>query len=329
MQMYIKHAMGFLSNPVILVILFVASRVSPPHSTITIRVEYTENEQMVKFNVKDEGPGVTDAMRDKIFQPWVKMTDSNVSGAGLGLAISMAIVEGLGGRIGCGKRGDGRRGARFWFTVPVQPMGEKEEVGRNDTVGGDSGSPLVRSTKGALQGERSTARVGKRISSSNVSRSMSTEDVELSRWYRDQHILIVDDNTVNLKMLRSLLLAELRRGEGKKKTRKERERFEKKEGKCDQNFTYSLKEIIKIKNVECTVEKTDTGKEKSKKETSKRKKARSVQHDGESDPAITSCLNGREAVNHVKEFEGNVDVVCSMRYVVSKFWIICMTFFYT
>ena len=69
--------------------------------------------------VEDKGPGVPVTLREKIFQPWVKL--GSTPGVGLGLAICKTAVDEMGGSIGCGDRVDGQAGARLWFRVPAIP----------------------------------------------------------------------------------------------------------------------------------------------------------------------------------------------------------------
>jgi signal transduction histidine kinase len=66
--------------------------------------------------VRDRGDGVPEAMREKIFEPFVRSTQRRVGGVGLGLAITRHIVSAHGGRIWVEPNGD--RGSAFLFTVP-------------------------------------------------------------------------------------------------------------------------------------------------------------------------------------------------------------------
>ena len=56
----------------------------------------SEQEQWVEMSFSDNGPGIAEEVRDKVFIP--NFTTKN-TGAGLGLAISKNIVEGSGGKI--------------------------------------------------------------------------------------------------------------------------------------------------------------------------------------------------------------------------------------
>ena len=69
-------------------------QVSPAKSTVTVSLDTRGD--MVEFSVEDEGPGVPVAMREMIFQPWVKLNgDANSAGLGLGLTICRTAMEEL------------------------------------------------------------------------------------------------------------------------------------------------------------------------------------------------------------------------------------------
>lgn len=80
----------------------------------------------VEISVQDEGPGVSDADRQRIFglfERGAQGPGSSVRGAGLGLFICKSIVEAHGGTIGVEAR-PGRSGSRFYFTLPTLPTGD-------------------------------------------------------------------------------------------------------------------------------------------------------------------------------------------------------------
>ncbi len=66
----------------------------------------------VILEIEDDGPGVPEALRDRIFEPFVTTKDVG-EGTGLGLAVCRGIVEGAGGTIRLQPRADGASGACF------------------------------------------------------------------------------------------------------------------------------------------------------------------------------------------------------------------------
>lgn len=73
----------------------------------------------LRFEVADQGPGVPEDQRERIFQPFEQLAEGRAAGgAGLGLAICRANVEGLGGEIGVTEASGG--GALFWFEIPAE-----------------------------------------------------------------------------------------------------------------------------------------------------------------------------------------------------------------
>jgi signal transduction histidine kinase len=69
----------------------------------------------VEICVRDNGPGISDAVRDMIFEPFV--TPDRNGGGGLGLAICKSIVEAHGGRIFCESKQGG--GTAFFVQLPL------------------------------------------------------------------------------------------------------------------------------------------------------------------------------------------------------------------
>lgn len=86
----------------------------------------------LRFTVTDNGEGVPVDQLDRIFAPFHQVDGSTTrrhGGVGLGLAISRALVELMGGRIGVSNRAEG--GAEFWFEIAalrVAPAAEAEDA---------------------------------------------------------------------------------------------------------------------------------------------------------------------------------------------------------
>ena len=81
-----------------------------------LRVETGFSEDgMAMLSVVDNGPGVSDAIADRVFEAFV--STKGVKGMGIGLSICRTIIENHGGKIWADK--DVRTGAKFRFTLPT------------------------------------------------------------------------------------------------------------------------------------------------------------------------------------------------------------------
>ena len=92
-----------------------AIRHTPPDGSVTVRAEPAGS--WVEIEVADTGSGVRAGDRERLFEPFTRGEESRSGGgAGLGLAISRAIVEAHGGRIWLA---DGGGGTRVRFVIPA------------------------------------------------------------------------------------------------------------------------------------------------------------------------------------------------------------------
>jgi len=71
---------------------------------------------MVRFWIRDNGPGLTAEERKQLFRPFRRLSQAQVKGHGLGLSIVRRIVRKLGGRVGV--KSQPGEGSLFWFTLP-------------------------------------------------------------------------------------------------------------------------------------------------------------------------------------------------------------------
>ncbi|MCW2607364.1 MAG: two-component sensor kinase, involved in phosphate sensing [Frankiales bacterium] len=90
-------------------------------ATVTARVEG----EHVRFDVRDEGPGIPEADQARLFDRWTRgdaTRRASVDGFGLGLSIVKRLVVAHGGTLGVSSRPD--EGATFWVTFPrTAPVG--------------------------------------------------------------------------------------------------------------------------------------------------------------------------------------------------------------
>ncbi|MBD3285390.1 PAS domain S-box protein [candidate division WOR-3 bacterium] len=82
--------------------------------TVTIETE-SSKEDTLRLKVSDTGPGIPEEMREEIFNP---LFTTKTRGTGLGLSLSVMLLEHFGGRIWIGE-GDGKVGVTFVVEVPV------------------------------------------------------------------------------------------------------------------------------------------------------------------------------------------------------------------
>jgi signal transduction histidine kinase len=73
----------------------------------------------VRFEVRDQGPGIPKAHQEGLFEKFFRVPGSPAGGSGLGLFIAKGLVQAHGGSIGV-ESAPGE-GATFWFTVPAAP----------------------------------------------------------------------------------------------------------------------------------------------------------------------------------------------------------------
>ena len=88
---------------------------------VCLRVSLNEQKSSIRFEVEDTGPGISIKDQRRIFDEFVQVDDENTrkhNGAGLGLAISQAIVRELGSEILI--ESDGETGTVFSFELDLE-----------------------------------------------------------------------------------------------------------------------------------------------------------------------------------------------------------------
>lgn len=90
-----------------------AAKYSPENSKIRIEAKRINDE--IRFSVEDEGKGISETEREKVFQKFYQ-ANKTAKGFGMGLAIVQGIVEAHNGKI---RIENGRIGSRFVFDLPI------------------------------------------------------------------------------------------------------------------------------------------------------------------------------------------------------------------
>ena len=94
-----------------------AVKYSPAGSTVSVGAERSTDAW--RLSVQDQGPGIREDERDRLFQEFARLSAKPTGGeksTGLGLAITRRVVEAHGGSIGV--ESTPGQGATFFFTLP-------------------------------------------------------------------------------------------------------------------------------------------------------------------------------------------------------------------
>ncbi len=101
---------------------FLANAINHSPADTTVSVDTSLTQLGVRFDVIDEGPGLSPEMRKKVFERFFQTADSKTKGKGygLGLAICKMIAEAHEGSVGCDEAATG--GCSFYAVFPnAQP----------------------------------------------------------------------------------------------------------------------------------------------------------------------------------------------------------------
>lgn len=87
-----------------------------------VTVQLAARAGRVELQVCDRGPGVPEAMRERIFEPFFRLPGhaEREGGIGLGLSLVRQIAERHGGSVRCEARADGASGSCFVISLPAR-----------------------------------------------------------------------------------------------------------------------------------------------------------------------------------------------------------------
>ncbi len=129
---------------------------------------------LLRISVRDSGIGMSEAQSLALFNG-SDVTDNRTNGAGLGLKISKAIIDLLGGHIGVVSRlGEG---ANFWFEIPVQWSEAPARVIEAAPYAASIATPAPRPLRAPVETVRS------QIAAPAVNRAAPVDDERINREY--------------------------------------------------------------------------------------------------------------------------------------------------
>lgn len=92
-----------------------ATKYAPPETTV--RVSWGLVEGVARVVVSDEGPGIPEAWRERIFEPYARRDTHTARGSGIGLYAAKRLAESMGARLWCEPAEPG--GASFVLALPA------------------------------------------------------------------------------------------------------------------------------------------------------------------------------------------------------------------
>ncbi len=92
-----------------------AVKYAPPDTTI--KLEWRMADGSVRIGVSDEGPGIPEEWRERIFEPYARRETHTARGSGIGLYAARKLAESVGARLWC-EPAKGH-GAKFVIALPA------------------------------------------------------------------------------------------------------------------------------------------------------------------------------------------------------------------
>lgn len=163
---------------------------------------YKKEKDYLKFYVRDEGIGIPRHRQDEIFKSFVQADISDkmaFQGAGLGLAITKAYVEMLGGEIRV--ESDEGKGSTFYFTIPfnIRSKSKNKSISRKS---GKKDEELKKLKILIAEDDEECSKLlefmVKKYSKSTLTSSTGKETLELYRNNPDIDLILMDLKMPNM-----------------------------------------------------------------------------------------------------------------------------------
>jgi len=103
-----------------------AKKFAGPEGRVFVDIEFDEENEMVCVSVSDTGPGVSDDIKERIFEPFFSGPEDPEPGLGIGLALACEALAGIGGAIEVRKNKDGLN--TFALVFPMQSSDVSEAL---------------------------------------------------------------------------------------------------------------------------------------------------------------------------------------------------------
>jgi len=93
-----------------------AVKYAPPDTTLTLAWQMVDGS--VRISVSDEGPGIPEEWRERVFEPYARRETATARGSGIGLYAARRLGESMGARLWV-EPAEGGHGTRFVISLPA------------------------------------------------------------------------------------------------------------------------------------------------------------------------------------------------------------------
>jgi signal transduction histidine kinase len=163
----------------------------------TIEFGYTKKDEYLEFYVKDTGIGIAKEMQKAVFERFIQADINDhkaIQGAGLGLSITKAFVEMLGGELWL--KSELGKGSTFYFTIPYNNVPQEiTSIKKDITL--DGIDTLTKKLKILIAEDDYTSdllltRIVKKYCKEDFHVSTGVEAIEFCRNNRDIDMVLMD-----------------------------------------------------------------------------------------------------------------------------------------
>jgi CheY-like chemotaxis protein len=157
----------------------------------------------VKVSVKDQGVGLTDEDKAKLFKPYIQIRPGDLQdgrGSGLGLSICKEIVEAHGGFIGVNSQSG--KGAEFFFQIPFERSYQPEMKQPVSNIEELTPTSIGEKSTGSRSFSFSTSEsCSPTLAAQRLFRNDSLNSVMSETSFVRGSVLVVDDVRTNRRLL--------------------------------------------------------------------------------------------------------------------------------
>ena len=163
----------------------------------SIEIGYNKKDNFLEFYVKDTGIGVPKDRQEAIFERFIQadIADKNAyQGAGLGLSISKAYIEILGGEIWI--ESEEGKGSAFYFTLPYKTQTKVETIAKKEILSSNQTASIIKLKMLIVEDDETSLELiliaVKKIGKEILNAATGSEAVEICMQNPDIDLVLMD-----------------------------------------------------------------------------------------------------------------------------------------